>query len=47
MAFKLIEAAQDHWRSVNGVHLVALDPLAPRSGRRCGRARDKDSEVAA
>jgi putative transposase len=24
MAFKLIEAAQDHWRSVNGVHLVAL-----------------------
>ena len=24
MAFKLIEAAQDHWRSVNGPHLVAL-----------------------
>jgi len=24
MAFKLIEAAQDHWRSVNGAHLVAL-----------------------
>ena len=24
MAFKLIEAAQDRWRSVNGPHLVAL-----------------------
>jgi transposase-like protein len=24
MAFKLIEAAQDHWRAVNGPHLVAL-----------------------
>ena len=24
MAFKLIEAASDHWRSVNGAHLVAL-----------------------
>ena len=24
MAFKLIEAAQDHWRHVNGAHLVAL-----------------------
>jgi transposase-like protein len=24
MAFKLIEAAQDRWRSVNGAHLVAL-----------------------
>ena len=24
MAFKLLEAAQDRWRSVNGTHLVAL-----------------------
>jgi transposase-like protein len=24
MAFKLIESAQDHWRAVNGPHLVAL-----------------------
>jgi putative transposase len=24
MAFKLLEAAQDHWRAVNGSHLVAL-----------------------
>ena len=24
MAFKLIESAQDRWRSVNGAHLVAL-----------------------
>jgi hypothetical protein len=24
MAFKLIEAAQDRWRAVNGAHLVAL-----------------------
>jgi hypothetical protein len=24
MAFKLIEAAQDHWRAINGPKLVAL-----------------------
>jgi len=24
MAFKLIEAAEDRWRYVNGAHLVAL-----------------------
>jgi hypothetical protein len=24
MAFELIEAAQDRWRAVNGLHLVAL-----------------------
>jgi hypothetical protein len=24
MTFKLIEAAQDRWRAVNGPHLVAL-----------------------
>ncbi len=24
MAFKLIEAAEDRWRCVNGAHLVAL-----------------------
>lgn len=41
MAFKLIQAAQDRWRAVNGPHLVALvragaDSAAfcPASGRR-------------
>jgi hypothetical protein len=24
MAFKLLEAAEQHWRAVNGPHLVAL-----------------------
>jgi putative transposase len=24
MVFKLLEAAQEHWRYVNGAHLVAL-----------------------
>ena len=30
MAFKLLEAAQDHWRAVNGPHLVALIPAGAR-----------------
>jgi putative transposase len=24
MVFKLLEAAQEHWRYVNGAHLIAL-----------------------
>jgi hypothetical protein len=31
MAYKLIIAAQDRWRAVNGPHLVALVRLAPSS----------------
>lgn len=30
MVFKLIEAAQDHWRAVNGPHLVALVPAGAK-----------------
>jgi putative transposase len=33
MAFKLLEAAQDRWRAVNGPHLVALVRAAPGSTR--------------
>jgi hypothetical protein len=33
MAFKLIEAAQDHWRAVNGPHLVAI----VRAGAHCDK----------
>ncbi len=33
MAFKLIEAAQDRWRSINAPHLVALVRPAPPSTR--------------
>ena len=42
MAFKLIEAAQDRWRAVNGPHLVALvraEGRLTRGGRRRGRWR--------
>ena len=35
MAFKLIEAAQDRWRAVNGPHLVAL----VRAGARFERGK--------
>ena len=28
MAFKLLQAAQDRWRAVNGPHLVALVPAS-------------------
>jgi putative transposase len=35
MAFKLIEAAQDHWRKVNAPHLVAL----VRAGARFERGK--------
>ena len=35
MAFKLIEAAQDRWRAVNGPHLVAL----VRTGARFDRGK--------
>ena len=30
IAFKLLEAAQDRWRAVNGPHLVALIPAGAR-----------------
>ena len=45
MAFKLIEAAQSHWRSVNGSHLVAL----VRAGAtfKKGVLVERDQEVAA
>jgi transposase-like protein len=33
MSFKLIEAAQDHWRMASAPHLVALDRAGARSGR--------------
>ncbi len=33
MAFKLIEAAQNRWRAVNGPHLVALVRAGPRQSR--------------
>ena len=46
MAFKLIEAAEDRWRYVNGAHLVALVRAGAKfrkgalveSGRRKGRS---------
>ena len=50
MAFKLLEAAQDRWRAVNGPHLVAL----VRAGARFERgvlveraAASQDQEAAA
>jgi putative transposase len=33
MAFKLLEAAQDRWRAVNGPHLVALVRAGARFDR--------------
>jgi len=53
IAFKLLEAAQDRWRAVNGPHLVAL----VRAGAKFERGRlverpkeapeEKTNEVAA
>jgi hypothetical protein len=45
MAFKLIEAAQDRWRAVNGPHLVAL----VRAGAKFhnGVLMERNAEVAA
>jgi putative transposase len=49
MAFKLIEAAQDRWRSVNGAHLVALVRAGVQfeKGVMIERSTDEIQEVAA
>ena len=53
MAFKLLEAAQDRWRAVNGPHLVALVRTGARfeKGRLVERPKEapdeKTHEVAA
>ena len=49
MAFKLIEAAQDRWRSVNALHLVALVRAGARfdKGVIVERSSEQDTEVAA
>jgi putative transposase len=48
MAFKLLEAAQDRWRAVNGPHLVALVRAGARFDKGVMIERpDEDGEVAA
>ena len=56
MAFKLIESAQDRWRSVNGAHLVALvragavfrnGALVERAEREPDKVEVAEAEVAA
>ena len=49
MAYKLIEAAQDRWRSVNAPHLVALVRAGARfeKGVMVERPNQQDTEVAA
>jgi hypothetical protein len=48
MAFKLLEAAQDRWRAVNGPHLVALVRAGTRFDKGVMVERpDEDGEVAA
>jgi putative transposase len=48
MAFKLLEAAQDRWRAVNGPHLVALVRAGARFDKGVMIQRpDEDGEVAA
>lgn len=52
MAFKLLETAQDRWRAVNGLHLVALVRACATwhegSARRTAhRGREQDQEKAA
>jgi putative transposase len=48
MAFKLLEAAQDRWRAVNGPHLVALVRAGTRFEKGVMVERpDEDGEVAA
>ena len=46
MAFKLLEAAQDHWRAVNGPHLVALVRTGARfkKGRLVERPKEAPDE---
>jgi putative transposase len=45
MAFKLLEAAQDRWRAVNGPHLVALVRAGAQFER--GRLVERSAEAAA
>jgi putative transposase len=49
MAFKLIEAAQDRWRAVNGSHLVALVRAGAKfeKGVMVERPNEQDQEAAA
>ena len=48
MAFKLLEAAQDRWRAVNGPHLVALVRAGARFDKGVMIERpNEDEEVAA
>jgi putative transposase len=48
MAFKLLEAAQDRWRAVNGPHLVALVRAGARFDKGVMVERPDDAgEVAA
>ena len=48
MAFKLLEAAQDRWRAVNGPHLVALVRAGARFDKGVMIERpDEAQEVAA
>ena len=49
MAFKLIEAAQPRWRSVNAPHLIALVRAGARFDRgvMIERPNQKDQEAAA
>ena len=47
MAFKLIEAAQDRWRALNGPHLVALVRAGARFEKGVIVERDKQDQEAA
>jgi hypothetical protein len=47
MAFKLIEAAQDRWRAVNGPHLVALVRAGARFDKGVIVERDQQDQEAA
>ncbi len=49
MAFKLIEAAQDRWRAVNGSHLVALVRAGTKfeKGVMVERSNQQNQEAAA
>ena len=48
MAFKLIQAAQDHWRMVNAPHLVALVRAGATfvNGQLVERPEDQAAEAA-
>jgi hypothetical protein len=49
MAFKLIEAAEQRWRAVNGPHLVALVRAGAKfdKGVMIERPTEQDQEAAA